>query len=170
MHSASSSPPVERPNTVAGLNAKRKELVKLRAELEREVRKITCDLDHLDAAIALFDPANTPAAVKRYAVKHRAKKGQLKRFVLEFLRAAEGPVTSREITEAWIADRGLRADEPTFVILRKRVGACLIALRNAGSVSRRTDNDKLLRWRLTDRKLFEPANRYLPQPDSANGI
>lgn len=149
MHSASSSPPVERPNTVAGLNAKRKELVKLRAELEREVRKITCDLDHLDAAIALFDPANTPAAVKRYAVKHRAKKGQLKRFVLEFLRAAEGPVTSRDITEAWIADRGLRADEATFVILRKRVGACLIALRAAGGIVSLTTDSGGRAWGLS---------------------
>jgi hypothetical protein len=123
----------ERPNTVAGLIAKRAELAKLRSQLEREVHKITCDLDHLDAAIALFDPANTPAAVKRYAVKHRAKKGALKRFVLGFLRDASGPVTSRDITEAWIAARGLRADDATYVILRKRVGSCLTALR-AGQV------------------------------------
>lgn len=125
----------ERPNTVAGLVAKRAELAKLRDQLEREAHKITCDLDHLDAAIALFDPANTPLAVARYAVKHRAKKGALKRFVLGFLRDASEPVTSKDITTAWIAARGLRADDATYVILRKRIGACLIALRAAGHVA-----------------------------------
>ena len=107
----------ERPNTVAGLQAKRAELVKLRSQLEREVHKITCDLDHLDAAIALFDPANQPAAVARYAVKHRAKKGALKRFVLGFLRDASAPVTSKDITTAWIAARTKTVDQDGEITL-----------------------------------------------------
>lgn len=114
-----------RPNTVAGLIAKQAELIKLRDHLEAEARKVTCDIDHLDAVIALFDPANAPEAVKRYTTKHKAQKGQVKRFVLAFLRDAPGPATSRQITEAWIADRGLRADDATYTILRKRIGACL---------------------------------------------
>ena len=125
---------MERPNTVAGLVAKRKELAAHRATLEAELRKVVCDLDHLDAAIRLFDPGGTPAAVSRYATAHRAAKGQLKRFVLARLREAPGSVTTREVTEAWIAARGLRADDGTFAVLRKRVGACLIALRADGLV------------------------------------
>ena len=66
---------VEHPNTVSGLLAKRAELSKLREALEAEVRKVTCDLDHLDAAIRLFDPETTPAAIRRYVVKYGAKKG-----------------------------------------------------------------------------------------------
>src|SRR5690606_30724156 len=128
------TPPVERPNTVAGLVAKRKQLAKLRADLEAEARKVTCDLDHLDACIRLFDPsADTAAAIKRYATKHRAKKGQMRRFVLDRLKEATGPITSRDIAEAWVQDRGLRADDGTLVIIRKRVGACLIALRASGA-------------------------------------
>jgi len=119
----------ERPNTVAGLMAKRDELLKLRNHLEAEMRKVTCDIDHLDACIALFDPANTPEAIKRYTTKHRARHGHVKRFVLEFLRDATGPVTSRDITEAWMKDRGLKADDATFVIIRKRIGACLTGLQ-----------------------------------------
>lgn len=125
---------MERPNTVAGLNAKLAELVRYRKALEAEVRKVTCDIDHLEAAIRLFDPETTSAAIKRYVVKHRAKKGALKRFVLNALREAGRPLTSRDITEAWIADRGLRTDEATFTVLRKRVGACLITARKAGLV------------------------------------
>ena len=122
----------ERPNTVAGLVAKRTQLLKLRDQLEADARKVTCDIDHLEAVIALFDPENTPEAIKRYTTKHRAQKGHLKRFVLSYLRDVSEPATSRQITEAWIADRGLRADEATYVILRKRLGACLTVLRADG--------------------------------------
>jgi hypothetical protein len=89
---------MERPNTVAGLEAKRDELLKLRKLLEAEIRKVTCDIDHLEASIALFDPANTPAAIKRYVVKHRAKKGDVRKFVLEALRNATEPLTSATST------------------------------------------------------------------------
>jgi len=121
---------LERPNTIAGLQAKRRQLVKLRKDLERDVRKVTCDLDHIDACIRLFDPAaDTAAAIQRYATKHRARKGQMRRFVLDQFKGATAPLTSLDIAEAWMADRGLRADHNTRVIIRKRVGACLIALR-----------------------------------------
>ncbi|UTP39817.1 hypothetical protein M9M90_01180 [Phenylobacterium sp. LH3H17] len=123
---------VERPNTVAGLIAKRDDLIKLRNHLEAEARKVTCDIDHLDAVIPLFNPANAPEAIQRYVTKHRARKNHLKRFVIAFLRDNDGFHTSRTITEAWIADRGLRADEATYVILRKRVGACLTVMRTDG--------------------------------------
>jgi hypothetical protein len=122
----------EAPNTVSGLLTKRAELVKLRGQLEAELRGLTCDIDHIDGCIRLFDPANAPAARKRYATKHRAKKGQMVRFVLGALREASGPLTSRQIAEAWVAERGLRTDDGTLVVIRKRVGTCLIALRAKG--------------------------------------
>lgn len=83
---------MERPNTVAGLMAKRDELHRLRKEHEKEVHKLTCDIDHLDGAIALFDPENTPRAITRYVTKHRAKKGSVTPFVLSALREATGPL------------------------------------------------------------------------------
>ena len=46
----------ERPNTVSGLVAKRKQLTKLLKDLRAEQRKVISDLDHIDAAIRLFDP------------------------------------------------------------------------------------------------------------------
>lgn len=141
----------ERPNTVAGLTAKRDELIKLRNHLEAEARKVTCDIDHLDAVIALFDPENTPAAVQRYVTKHRAQKGHLKRFVLAFLRDNPGFHTSKALTTAWIEARGLRADDATYVILRKRVGACLIALRNQGLAETVGHADGFKAWRLSRR-------------------
>jgi hypothetical protein len=139
----------ERPNTVAGLLAKRAELIAFRKGLERELHKVTCDIDHLDAAISLFDPEATPRALQRYATKHRAKKGTCRRFVLAHLRDATEPATSRQITEAWIATRGLRADDATFVILRKRIGACLGALQADGRVEGAGHVGDYKGWRLS---------------------
>lgn len=138
----------ERPNTVSGLTAKRKELAKYRSDLERELYKVTCDIDHLDAAIRLFDPNADIRKVKAYATKHRAKKGHMRRFVLETLKDSDAPMTSKAITEAWVAARGLRTDEVTYVILRKRVGASLIALRNQGLVETVGHADGFKTWRL----------------------
>ena len=123
------APSLERPNTIAGLVEKRTQLLRVRKGLEAELRTVTCDLDHLDAAIRLFDPANTPAARKRYAVQHRAKRGAVRRFVLAALREAQEPLTSRQLAEEWIAVRGLRTGDATVVLIRKRVGACLTALQ-----------------------------------------
>jgi len=125
---------MERPNTISGLNAKRKELATLHNQLVKEAKKVLCDIDHIDAVIRVFDPDADIQRIRlnRYATKHRAPKGHMKRFVLSSLREASEPITSRQITEAWIKDRGLEPDEPTFVILRKRVGACLKTCENDG--------------------------------------
>lgn len=126
---------MERPNTVAGLMAKRDELLKLRKALEKDLHKVTCDIDHLDAAIALFDPEQTPRAIQRYVTKHRAKKGSVQRFVLDYLRKTTGPVTSKDITTAWLEARNLRTDDETYVIIRKRIGACLTKFQERGTVT-----------------------------------
>ena len=73
----------ERPNTVAGLVAKHKELSDLRDRYREEIKKLTVDIDHLDASIRLFDPNADTYAIKQYVTKHRAEKGSVKRFVLD---------------------------------------------------------------------------------------
>jgi len=114
-----------RPNTVSGLVAKHAELSALRDKYKAEIKKLTVDIDHLDAAIRLFDPNADSYAIKQYVVKHRAAKGSVKRFVLNTLREASDPMTSRQLTELWAEDRGLTADEATLNQLRKRIGACI---------------------------------------------
>ena len=68
---------MERPNTVAGLLEKRAELAALVKFHQAELRKVVCDLDHLDATIRLFDPDADISRVKRYPTKHRAFKGEM---------------------------------------------------------------------------------------------
>lgn len=115
----------DRPNTVAGLVAKHRELTALREKYKAEIKKLTVDIDHLDAAIRLFDPNADTYAIKEYVTKHRAEKGSVKRFVLNTMRETTEPLTSRQISEMWLADRGLVADEATTTTIRKRIGACI---------------------------------------------
>jgi hypothetical protein len=126
---------VERPNTVFGLQAKKEELIRYRKALEAEVRKVTTDIDHLEAAIRLFtEGRQVPFTGIGHTVHHRAKKGSLKRFVLRSLREAATPLTSAQITDLWLTDRALEPDDQTRVVIRRRVGSCLIACRARGEV------------------------------------
>lgn len=136
----------ERPNTVSGLVAKRAELVKLRSQLEADLRAVTVDIDHLEAAIRIFDPEDTPAARRRYAALHRAPKGQSTRFVLRSLREASGPLTSRQLADMWCADRGLVAKDSTVSMMRKRLGATLKALHHQGRVRQDGHVEGLIGW------------------------
>lgn len=121
----SNEPTYERPNTVSGLVMKHKELSDLRDRYKAEIKKLTVDIDHLDAAIRLFDPNADSYAIKQYVTKHRAQKGSVKRFILNHLREAPEPTTSRAITIAWAEERGLACDEATYATLRKRIGAAI---------------------------------------------
>jgi hypothetical protein len=138
----------DRPNTLAGLVAKRDELAKYRDQLESDIRAVTVDIDHLEAAIRIFDPEDTPAARRRYAALHRAPKGQSTRFVLGKLRTASGPLTSRQLADMWCADRGLVAKESTVSMMRKRIGATLRVLHVKGVVRQDGHVLGLIGWRL----------------------
>ena len=124
----------DRPNTVAGLVAKHAELTALREKYKAEIKKLTVDIDHLDAAIRLFDPNADTSPIKEYVTKHRAQKGSVKRFVLNMFREATEPLTSRQIAAMWLQDRGLVADEATTTTIRKRIGACIKTCVNQGLI------------------------------------
>lgn len=144
----SSQSKLDRPNTVAGLVEKRAELAARVKFTQAELHKLVCDLDHVDATIRLFDPDADISRVKRYPTKHRAFKGEMTRFVLASLRQATAPVTSLEITQAMIAARGLQADDGTVVLMRKRVGACLTALKAKGMVQEVPQAGEYKGWQL----------------------
>ena len=133
----SAEPRYDRPNTVSGLAAKHAELVKLRDADRAEIKKLTVDIDHLDAAIRLFDPQADYQRhkLRAHVVRHRAQKGQVKRFVLDALREADRPMTSREIAAAWCAERGLAADAETTNTIRKRITACIKTCEQQGVVA-----------------------------------
>jgi hypothetical protein len=143
---------MENPNTISGLQTKRKELAKLHSHLIAEGKKVLCDIDHIDATIRLFDPDADIERIRlnRYATKHRARKGHMKRFVLGCFRDATEPHTSRSVTSLWIEDRGLHPDDSTRNILTKRIGACLNKMKNDGVIEHCGYDENLKLWKLAD--------------------
>jgi hypothetical protein len=125
-------PDIERPNTVAGLIDKRRELLRLVAEAQDVLQDRLASLDHLTATILLFDPDAdlTGQSLKRAPSPHRAFKGEMRRHVLQSLRTAKGPITSLDITRTFIEGRGM--DHDGTITVRKRVSACLWKLGQTG--------------------------------------
>jgi hypothetical protein len=106
-------------------------LIRRREALEADIRKVVCDIDHLEAAIRLFALETTPNAIQRYLGQTLAKTGSVKGFPLDRLREGDAPLTSFELTNCWLAARGLRVDEQAQIVMRKRIGAALITQRRA---------------------------------------
>ena len=47
---------------------------------------------------------------------------------------AQAPIITNQITAAWIAERSPQCDDQTQIVLRKRIGAALIAMRKQGNL------------------------------------
>ena len=60
---------VERPNTLAGLVAKRTEIAGQISDVRETLRKLIVNLDHIDAAIRLFDPDYDVASIRDKPVR-----------------------------------------------------------------------------------------------------
>lgn len=146
----------ERPNTVSGLVAKHKELSNLRERYRAEIKKLTVGIDHLDAAIRLFDPRLNIYKLESLPAIHKAERGSVKKFVLDILRETSEPLTSRQIAEAWADDRGLVADQTTINELRKRITACIKACAKQGLIEEcghtdvRASRGPLKLWRVKE--------------------
>lgn len=126
--------PTERPNTVAGLKAKRAELARLQIQLTEDLRRVMCDMDHLDGAIRLFEAEQPLGPAARFRTAYRAKAGQLSRFLFDRLREAGRPLTSPDLAQEWIAAREIRNDHGMFLVIRRRIGSQLCKLVRNGQV------------------------------------
>ena len=139
---------MERPNTVAGLKAKRKELEKELKAAKKAVKAIKVDINHIDAALNIFT-GESPRALQRTNTQFRAEKGEMRRHVLRSLREAKEPLTSQIIAEGWCKLQKLEANHDTYVLIRKRVGACLNSLKHAGTIQRVELPGEFKGWRLS---------------------
>jgi hypothetical protein len=128
---------IERPNTVAGLVAKRSEIAgKIDAGRE-ELKQLIVDLDHIDAAIRLFDPNYDIGGIRPKPV-HPAqivRRGDSIRLIFDLLRAAPEPMTTKQIALQVMAARGLNAiDDALVLTITRRVGASLRGYKENGAV------------------------------------
>lgn len=126
----------ERPNTVSGLRAKRKELTKLLSKIAADAERVRSSIKHIDACIVLFDP-NAKALVsgcEDFIPRHTAPKGHLKRFILSILREACGSLSVRQIADAWVIDQMIDGDIDTLRLLRKRIGISINTIKHDGLI------------------------------------
>ena len=97
----------ERPNTLAGLVEKQAEIAGQITHTHAILRQLIIDLDHVDAAIQIFD-ANYDVEGIRQKIPTAAHCGNdLTRATLDALRDAPGPMTTKELARHVMAERGL---------------------------------------------------------------
>ena len=77
--------------------------------LQGQIRQASIALDHVEETLRLFGPEIDMAAISPCPVPtmHHAFRGEVSRIVLESLRTASGPLSTTQITERVMRDRGL---------------------------------------------------------------
>ena len=136
-------------HVLSGLVRKRADLSGQIEHTQSELRKLVADLDAIDAAIRIFDPAADVGEIKarRYPPRHAAFRGEMMRFVMGSLRVATGPLTSLDIADVVMKGRGLSQDDAALTLtIRKRVGACLNKLKHQGVVTETAAAGGLKGW------------------------
>jgi len=143
---------MENEHVLAGLVRKRSEIAGQIEHTQQALRKLIGDLDSIDAAIRLFDPQADIAAIKprQYPPRHAAFRGEMMRHVMGCLRLSEGkPVTTRDIAMVVMKARGLNPEDAELLVtIRKRVGACIWKLKQAGGVKEIAGVGDLKEWAL----------------------
>ena len=97
-------------HVVSGLVAKYSELSGLFQHHQKVMRQITADLDHLTITIKLFDPEIDLRTIKVTNHRHSNtwfEHGETNRMVLDALRSASKPRSTRQIGEAMVAVKGM---------------------------------------------------------------
>lgn len=131
-------------------------LVRLHADLggridanRKEAERLAESMRHVEAVIRLFDPAYD---VRRIAVRRRNrenpwfKRGHMYRAVLDVLRSASAPLTTRTIAERMLSARGITKPEIKDIRhLEGGVRSCLSG-RLADHAAR--DKNTPARWHL----------------------
>lgn len=139
--------------TLNGLIKKRSEIAGRIQSLHEEAGRLIAALDHLDAAIRLFDPEIDfqDMPVKMLPPPNAAFRGEFQRSLLEMLRGQQRWQSTDDLTVKVMVQRRMNeTDLALRVLTRKRVGHALTRLRRKGVVvSRKHGKGALLAWKLT---------------------
>jgi hypothetical protein len=120
---------------VEGLAKKRAELA---GEIERthdKLRALALDLEHVDATLRIVAPEMAVEAIKSKVFRPPAdwsKRGEMARVVLSILRTARAPMTTREMAERMVVERGWQATAPVLNAMTRRVACALRRQRELG--------------------------------------
>lgn len=134
-------------------------LVRKRAELAGEIelahqrlRAMVLDLENLDRTLLIFDPDYRIDTIKPKAVRPPedwSKRGQMTRLILDIMRRAEGSLTTRDVTLALLAERGMDVgDINLFRLMRQRVACALRGQRDKGVIRSVEGPGQYMNWEL----------------------
>ena len=136
-------------HTVNGLIRKRAEIAGRIERLQDELRSLVIDLDNVDHTLRLFQPdiALEDIKPKPLPPRHEAFRGQVTRIVLTTLRNAKKPLTSQEIAQRVMAERGLdTANSRLLKVMVKRTGACLRHWERLGKLKKEPGPGQFKLW------------------------
>lgn len=111
-------------HVVTGLIAKRAEMAGLMAHHQQEIDKLASSLSHLDATLKLFAPEMDMRSLRPKKRRERSvifRSGEAPRCILDILRKAQGPLTSREIVERVLVTRQLEATPERIAAVQKSI-------------------------------------------------
>jgi len=139
-------------------------LVRRRAELAAEIeqtherlRRLVADLEHLDSTILQFDPTCELEAIKPRAFrppKDWARRGEMTRIILNILRRAAEPMTTRDIAYQLLMERALdRSDQKLLRLMTKRVGVALRGQQDQGTVRSDEGPGQFRLWEISRRSV-----------------
>lgn len=139
------------PHVLTGLISKRAEIAGQIEHTQDKLRQLVIDLDHVDAAIHIFDPSIELLEIKSRPVppRHQAFKGEVTRIVLATLRNAKRPLTTAEIAQRVMAERGLDTENARMArLIGKRTGACLRHWEKKGSARKCSGPNQFKLWEI----------------------
>jgi hypothetical protein len=138
--------------TLSGLLRKRAEIAGEAEGLRAQLLGRLSALDHVDAVIRILKPDidldDLPAGIVAPALS--GTRGDLQRFLLDQLRRTNHPLSTFDLADAVMRERGLNTDDRVIVnLIQRRTGYGLAKLRNKGKVtSKRAHRSAPLEWQL----------------------
>lgn len=137
-------------HTITGLLAKRADLFNEAARLRDRTAEIRNDIAALDRVLATLGyTGDLDKEMPRQKNNVVFGKGELTRSILDELRAATGPMGSREIAQAIVAIDGKDArDRKLITDVTRRASKALRILKEAGDVRSSVDQKGNLLWSL----------------------
>ena len=134
-----------------GLKRKRAEITGEIARLQARLVSLTKDIEHVDGVLAMLAPDFVAESILPKVFTPPAswsKRGEMSRGVLNILRMAKEPLTTREIAATIIKQRGLEPEDATLNIMTRRVAGCLRDKREHGVVRSLEETGLWLQWEI----------------------
>ena len=109
------------PHVLTALINKRREIAGQIEDLQRQMKLAVTELDNVEATIRIFKPDidMSDFGPRPVPPPHAAFKGEMSRILIDALRASPLPLTTRQLTEIVMKERGLPIDHiPTRRIMQ----------------------------------------------------